>query len=149
VLVGLDLVQIAQVRDSIQRFGSRYLHRVYTERELAQVSNAAGPGETRSSDDSSPAMQTVTRLASTFAAKEATLKVLRPEVRWMNWRSIEVLRMEDGWPEVVLHGAAAALAKKRRVGTLSVSMTHEAEYAGAVVVATGGGGRVRRRRRHG
>jgi holo-[acyl-carrier protein] synthase len=147
VLVGLDLVQISQVFDSIQRFGSRYLERVYTQRELAQVLTEI---------DST---QGATRLASTFAAKEATLKVLRPDVRWMDWRSIEVVRTAGGWPEVVLHGAAAALARKRRVGRLAVSMSHEAEYAGAVVIATGTnplgdipkptGGRVGRRRRNG
>jgi holo-[acyl-carrier protein] synthase len=145
VLVGLDLVQISQVFDSIQRFGSRYLERVYTQRELAQVLTEI---------DST---QGATRLASTFAAKEATLKVLRPDVRWMDWRSIEVVRTAGGWPEVVLHGAAAALARKRRVGRLAVSMSHEAEYAGAVVIATGPlgdtpkppGGSVRRRRRNG
>jgi holo-[acyl-carrier protein] synthase len=105
------------VEASIRRFGDRYLARVYTPQELAFASTA-------------------TRLASTFAAKEATLKVLRPVTRWMDWRSIEVLRAPAGWPEVVLHGEALALARIARIEELAVTMTHEADFAGAVVVAT-------------
>jgi holo-[acyl-carrier protein] synthase len=135
VLVGFDLVQISQVQDSILRFGDRYLTRVYTDRELLQVGSTPP--------------QMATRLASSFAAKEATLKVLRPDARWLDWRSIEVVRTSGGWAEVVLHGAAAALAKRRRVGRLAVTMSHEADYAGAVVIGMGRGARPGARRKRG
>jgi holo-[acyl-carrier protein] synthase len=117
VQVGFDLMQISQVEDSVRRFGERYLGRVYTDRERREAGSPA-------------------RLASTFAAKEATLKALRPRSRWVDWREIEIVRDPSGAPAVVLSGEALALARRGRLRQFAVTMTHEADYAGAVVIAT-------------
>lgn len=119
---GIDLVDIRSVRESVERFGSEYLERMYTSREIADCSGEAGPD---------PA-----RLAARFAAKEATLKVLRPSPdEAVPWRSVEVVRASGGWVELELHDAAAALAEAAGLTELAVSLTHECDYASAVVVA--------------
>jgi holo-[acyl-carrier protein] synthase len=120
VRVGLDLISVEEVSDSVVRFGNRYLDRVYTSHELASCVGtppvvAAG-------------------LAARFAAKEATLKVLRALTQ-PDWRSIEVRRDAGGWCSISLTGQAAALAEKAGINELTVSLTHDAAVAAAVVVA--------------
>jgi holo-[acyl-carrier protein] synthase len=121
VRVGTDLVFIDTVRGSISNHGGHYLERVYSERELrdCHTSNGIDPE----------------RLAARFAAKEATLKVLRPRDEGVPWNSIEVCRDPFGWVELELSGPAAALAREAGVTELSLSIAHEGEFATAVVVA--------------
>jgi holo-[acyl-carrier protein] synthase len=120
VRVGADVVKVGQVSDSIARFGDRYVRRIYTEHEIASCSG-------------SPSV-TSAGLAARFAAKEATLKVLRPAGYQPDWRSIEVRRHPDGWCRMVLSGHAANLAAEAGLGELAVSLTHEEDIAAAVVV---------------
>lgn len=123
VEVGIDLVQVRRVAESIATFGERFLRRVFTDHEL---STAIGDGDVRAA-----------RLAARFAAKEATVKVLRPEARWFDWRSIEVIRSASGHCEIALHGAARELAARGGIHALRLSMTHEEGLAAAVVVGVG------------
>jgi holo-[acyl-carrier protein] synthase len=115
--VGIDLVAVTSVTDSVAAHGDRYLERIYTEQELA---DCAGDPE---------------RLAARFAAKEAAIKVLRPGDEPLPWREIEVVRDSSGWVELRLAGRAAEQAKRERIAGLAVSVTHEAGFASAVVVA--------------
>jgi holo-[acyl-carrier protein] synthase len=119
--VGIDLCHTADVEASIAQFGDRYLTRVFTERELAYA------------NESIP--QRAERLAARFAAKEATLKVLRPIDVRPNWRSIEVMRSTHGWCDVSLTETAAAIAKAQGIEHLSLSMSHDAGIATAIVIA--------------
>jgi holo-[acyl-carrier protein] synthase len=119
--VGTDLVFVDTVRESIASHGEHYLTRVYTERELEDCRSANGVD--------------AERLAARFAAKEATMKVLRPRDEGIPLRSIEVRRDPDGWVELELSGAAAALANQSGVTELALSIAHEGEFATAVVVA--------------
>ena len=121
VRVGIDLVAVAAVRESIDVHADRYLNRIYTDREL---------GDCRTPEGVDPE-----RLAARFAAKEATLKVLRPDEEAIPWRSIEVRRQPAGWVELELSGRAAALAEQAGVSDLALSLTHEDGFASAVVVA--------------
>jgi holo-[acyl-carrier protein] synthase len=121
VAVGVDLVDIAEVARSVKHFGDRYLRRVYTEHE---ISCCEGSPEVVASS-----------LAARFAAKEATIKVLRPDGHRPDWRSIEVVRLPSGACKLRLHGSAAKLAVQRGLGPLALSMTHEAGLAAAVVVS--------------
>jgi holo-[acyl-carrier protein] synthase len=116
VRLGVDLVLVPQVRDALARFGARYLERIFTSRE--RVYAEANPS------------QTAERLAARFAAKEATFKVLR-STGGIAWRDIEI--GSDG--DMALSGGALALAHERGLGTLSVSVSHEGDYATAVVAA--------------
>jgi holo-[acyl-carrier protein] synthase len=123
--VGLDLTSVKAVSESIRTHGRRYLERVYTPGELQECDTASGPD--------------AERLAGRFAAKEATMKVLRPgDDTPLPWTAIEVHRAPGGSVEVELSGQAAELASASRVGSLSASITHEREFAAAVVVATTG-----------
>jgi holo-[acyl-carrier protein] synthase len=110
------------VAESIARFGTRYLRRVYTDHELE---SSAGVPSVRAA-----------RLAARFAAKEAAVKVLRPRGHRPDWRAIEVRRHPGGWCDLALTGEAAALAAEQGIQTLAVSLSHEAGVAAAVVVAT-------------
>jgi holo-[acyl-carrier protein] synthase len=144
VRVGTDIVGVADVRASISRFGDRYLSRVFTPRELAYcLARTDAP----------------VHLAARFAAKEATMKVLRPSKdEAIDWLSIELVRAPEGHCDVALTGAAEALAHRARITGLGVSLSHETHYATAVVVAEhdpdvlsvqprGNAGMVRSRRR--
>jgi holo-[acyl-carrier protein] synthase len=121
IRVGADRMMVGQVEDSIASFGDRYLRRVYTEHEIESC-------------DGAPSV-TSAGLAARFAAKEATLKVLRPRGHQPEWRSIEVRRHDGGWCSMSLSGYAAELAAQAGLGELAVSLTHEEGIAGAVVVA--------------
>lgn len=122
--VGIDLVSVDSVSESLSTHPERYLDRVFTAREVADCS---GKPE---------------RLAARFAAKEAALKVLRPgRDDSVPWPAIEVRRDPDGWVALELSGPAAALADAAGVIGLSVSLTHEAGMASAVVIAEMGDSR--------
>jgi holo-[acyl-carrier protein] synthase len=122
VRVGIDLVSVSSVQEAIRLHAKSYLERVYSERELqdCRLSQGIAPE----------------RLAARFAAKEATLKVLRPADDAVPWHAIEVLRDPSGWVELRLSGGAAALANAAGLTEFSVSLTHEDGMAAAVVVAS-------------
>lgn len=114
--VGTDLVAVETVAESIRAHGERYLDRIFTAGEQADCGGD------------------VARLAARFAAKEATLKVLRPDDDSVPWRCIEVVRHPAGWVDLELSGAAAELAAVSGIAGLGVSLTHEGAYASAVVI---------------
>jgi holo-[acyl-carrier protein] synthase len=122
VRVGIDLCSVREVAESIERFGDRYLRRIYTEHEVEYCGQ-------------DPALS-AERFAARFAAKEATVKVLRPRDSWPDWRSIEVRRDPGGWCELSLTGAAAELARDADISSFAVSLSHDGGMANAVVVAT-------------
>ena len=124
ICVGVDVIRVKEVAQSLERFGERYVRRIFTTAEAAYCQSAVGSGIAE-------------RFAARFAAKEAVLKALRPEETPVDWRSIEVRRDASGWPEVVLHGEAAALAARRGLETVALSMSHGADCAIAVVAAHG------------
>lgn len=121
VRVGADLMRVRDVADSVTRFGGRYTSRVYTPHELASCGGAVEPA--------------AEGLAARFAAKEAMVKVLRPQEHQPDWRSIEVFQHGPGWCSLQLTGTAATLAAEAGIRSLAVSLSHEAGMACAVVVA--------------
>jgi len=119
--VGIDLVSVDSVRESIRDHGARYLKRIYTEGELHDCRTDQGI--------------IAERLAARFAAKEATLKVLRPTDEAIPWRAMEVVRHGAGWVEVELSGRAETLADEAGLSDFALSISHEAGYASAIVIA--------------
>lgn len=119
--VGVDTVGVTDVLASLRTFGERYLNRVFTAHEQ---SSCCGPDEVRARG-----------LAARFAAKEATVKALRAHDLAGAWTAIEVRRDPAGWAGIALHGAAAEHARRRGICDLSLSMTHDASLATAIVVA--------------
>jgi holo-[acyl-carrier protein] synthase len=121
IRVGIDLVSTDAVRASITTHGDRYLARVYSDGE---VSDCARRGRIDAD-----------QLAARFAAKEATFKVLRVGDEPMAWTDVEVRREPAGWTQLALHGNAATLAERAGIVDFALSLSHEAGYAAAVVVA--------------
>jgi holo-[acyl-carrier protein] synthase len=121
ILIGVDIQQIDEVRESIERFGDRYVRRVYTDYEIDDCcTNAQGAASA---------------LASRFAAKEAMFKVLTNGDGVATWQEIEVRRLETGQPALVLRGAAAELADRQGIATIFLSLSQSGATAAAVVVA--------------
>jgi holo-[acyl-carrier protein] synthase len=119
--VGADIASVDDVCASVARFGDRYLERVFTPHELACCTGRS--------------TVVAASLAARFAAKEATIKVLRPIDVTPAWQTIEVRQHPSGWCEICLTGEAAKLAAAAEITELAVSLTHEGDLAAAVVLA--------------
>ncbi len=115
--VGIDVVEIARIAALEQRFGERFLRRVYTRAELAHC--AGRPAS----------------LAARWAAKEAAAKVLGTGIGDVSWRDLEVVRDASGQPALRLHGSALARAAGLGLTQFALSLSHTAELAVAIVVA--------------
>jgi holo-[acyl-carrier protein] synthase len=126
--IGMDIVDVVDVEDSVARLGDRYLRRVFSPRELEACANGAD----------------ARRLAAHFAAKEATFKAICGEDDAVDWRSIEVHLGPSGDTTVVLSEPAEGLARRAGIVTLTASVSATRRHATAVVVAEGppGSGRV-------
>jgi holo-[acyl-carrier protein] synthase len=127
--VGIDLVLVEDVARSVERFGPRYVDRIFTAHEVVCCQG----------DDSTggPASY-YQRLAARFAAKEAMVKVLRPAGPRPAWHDIEVRREAGGWTGMRLSGLAAELAAEAGIEEVAVSLTHEEPLAAALVVGVCG-----------
>ena len=112
--VGVDIVEIARVEESLRRFGDRFRRRVYTPGELAETGER-GPS-----------------LAARFAAKEATVKALGSSAVALH--EIEVVRPSGARPELRLSGRAAARAAELGVQEIALSLSHSRDFAVAMVV---------------
>jgi holo-[acyl-carrier protein] synthase len=118
--IGIDVVQNDRLRDSIQRFGDRFLNRIYTEREIEYCKKCAQPE---------------IHFAARFAAKEAAFKAIG--TGWaagVKWKDVEVERMPSGKPELRLYGEALARAESAGATRFYVSLTHDQLVSCAVVV---------------
>lgn len=122
IRVGVDLVQVSRVTESVTLFGERFLRRVFTEDEIAYATSAPAAAPER--------------LAARFAAKEATMKALGLVEDPCDWRHIEVRRQPSGACDLALHGSVSEAAARLGVRTISLSMSHEGDYATAVVITT-------------
>jgi holo-[acyl-carrier protein] synthase len=117
---GIDLVEIDRIQHSLDRYGSRFLDRVYTAAEQAYCVRKRNAAES---------------LAARFAAKEAGAKALGTGIsQGVSWLEIEVVREPGGRPTLVFHGRAAARAQRMRVRHAALSITHTANLAMASVV---------------
>lgn len=118
--IGSDLAEVPRIRASRERFGERFLTRVYTETEVRYSLSKANVDE---------------RLAGRFAAKEAGMKALGTGLsRGVTWKDFAVGREPSGKPTLVLSGKAAEIAAARGVKRVHLTITHTATMAMAVVV---------------
>ena len=117
---GVDLAEVPRIRASIERFGQRFIQRIYTRAEIAYVERKANRYE---------------RYAARFAAKEAGMKAIG--TGWaggVRWQDFEVANLPTGKPTLRLHGVAAEVAARLSVRHVSLSLTHTAEYGMAHVI---------------
>jgi holo-[acyl-carrier protein] synthase len=121
--LGIDIIRVERIRQTLARFGTRFSRRVLT------------PAEQRYVRDRPETM------AGRWAAKEAVSKVLGLGVRGIGWRDIEIERLPTGQPSVRLHGRAERRAEQLGMGRVAISISHEADYAVAIAfgVRTAGG----------
>lgn len=122
----MDIVDIARIQALLDRYGERFLRRVYTEAESAYAMDGANRAE---------------RLAGRFAVKEAVMKALGTgKSQGILWRDVETVRGRFGKPEVRLHGQAVKWVKVRGWGAAHVSITHDGGKAVAFVILEKAGG---------
>jgi len=121
---GIDLAEIARIQHSVDRYGSRFLDRVYTSAEQAYCLRKRNSAES---------------LAARFAAKEAGAKALGTGISYgVNWLEIEVIREPSGRPTLQFRGRAAEIAARLGVVHAALSITHTADLAMASVVLEDG-----------
>ena len=120
---GVDITDVARIKAAVERFGDRFLERVFTPEEVRYCTAKANPAE---------------RLAARFAAKEAGMKALGTGLRHgITWHDVEVVRQPGGRPAIRFSGKAAEFAERLGCKRAHLSLTHTAEQAMAFVVLEG------------
>ena len=117
---GIDIAEVPRIAQAIQRYGDRFLHRIFTEGEIQYCESKANRVE---------------RYAARFAAKEAAMKALG--TGWnhgVRWRDVEVRREPGGRPTLAFHGKAAEFASKLGAVHVALSLSHTASEAIAQVI---------------
>ncbi len=118
--IGVDLVECARIQRSIDRFGDRFLHRVFTDGEIEYSMSMKFPAR---------------HLAARFAGKEAVSKAFGTGIgKAMGWRNIDIQKKESGEPFLVFSGPAEAFATKRGVTSALITLSHTEHHAVACVV---------------
>lgn len=118
IATGVDLIEIDRIAATLQRYGERFLRRIYTPDEIAYCRGRAP------------------NLAARFAAKEAVMKSLGTGYRGVGWRDVEVVRAPSGAPSPRLHGRARQRAERLGVTEIGISLSHSRGFALAFAVAT-------------
>jgi holo-[acyl-carrier protein] synthase len=117
---GIDIAEVPRIRETIARFGSRFVERVFTEGEIRYCDSKANRVE---------------RYAARFAAKEAGMKALGTGWNFgVRWRDIEVARKPGSRPTLLFHGKAGEFAARLGTKNVALSLTHTAEQAMAFVI---------------
>ncbi len=118
------MVEIGRIQQSVDRYGKRFLDRVYTATEQAYCLRKRKAAES---------------LAARFAAKEAGAKALGTGIsHGVSWLEIEVVRESSGKPTLRYHGRAAEFASRLGAARAALSITHTATFALASVVLEDG-----------
>ena len=113
--IGIDIVEIKRLQKVSKKWGSAFLNKVYTKRELGYAHQKRFPYQ---------------HLAARFAAKEAIFKALgEVETDFVGWRNVEILNDANGKPVVHWHGDAEVSRKKRNIRDVVVSLSHTENYA--------------------
>lgn len=122
--IGIDLVEISRIRDSLKRFGDRFVDRILTPSEAGYCASCADPA---------------LHVAARFAAKEAVGKALGTGIGIdLAWHDVEVVRHPGGNPEVRLIGKGRLFADSKGISRIHLSLTHTAQTAAAVVIFESG-----------
>jgi holo-[acyl-carrier protein] synthase len=120
---GIDLVEVARLAASLEKFGDRFLTRVLVAEEITYCRTHKNPAPF---------------LAARFAAKEAIAKAFGTGIgAQIGWHDMEICRKESGEPFVVLHGRGAELFAVRGVKKIHISLTHTEIYAAATAILEG------------
>jgi holo-[acyl-carrier protein] synthase len=116
--IGTDIIEIERIRQAIERWGERFINRVYTKAELKIYGHRAHS------------------LAASFASKEAVMKMLGTGARGVAWREIETLYHPSGKPLIKLSGRAQEVANKLGIKEIDVSLAHSRDNAIATAIGS-------------
>lgn len=120
---GVDIVETARIRDSLEKFGERFLNRCFWPDEVRYCNGMKFPE---------------LHFAARFAAKEAVSKAFGTGIgHQLGWKDMEICKRDSGEPFVVLHSKGADLAKVRGVTEVFISLSHCKDYAAAHAVIVG------------
>ncbi len=121
--MGVDIAEVPRVQAAIERYGTRFLNRLFTPAEIRYCESKANKYE---------------RFAARFAAKEAALKAIGTGwKRGVTWLDVEVVREPSGRPTLAFRGKAAEFAQRLGTRTVSISLSHTEEIAIAQVILEG------------
>lgn len=117
---GIDLIEVARIASSFEKFGERFVNRILLPDEIAYCLSHKKPAPF---------------LAVRFAAKEAVSKAFGTGIgAALGWQDMEIRRQESGEPFVVLHGRGRELFASRGAKNLHISLTHTENYAAATAI---------------
>ncbi len=117
---GIDLIEVARIASSFEKFGERFVNRILLPDEIAYCLQHRKPAPF---------------LAARFAAKEAISKAFGTGIgAALSWQDMEIRRKESGEPFVILHGKGLELFAARGAQSLHVSLTHTENYAAATAI---------------
>ncbi len=116
--IGIDMVKIDRMKSAVERWGDRFLHRVFTENEIAYSYEKTEP---------------YLSLSVRFAAKEAFIKAIGSEVA-VSLTDIEVVNTGSGRPLIEVRGALVKFFEDRSIRCAHLSLSHEREYGVACVI---------------
>lgn len=120
---GIDIIEVARIRASHEKFGDRFLNRILRPAEIAYCMQHRNPAPF---------------LAARFAAKEAISKAFGTGIgRDLGWQDMEVGRKESGEPFVILHDGGQALFEKRGGTRFQLTLSHTDNYAAAMAILEG------------
>jgi len=120
---GVDITEVARIKAAVERFGERFLKRVFTAAEVHYCTSKANPEE---------------RLAARFAAKEAAMKAIGTGLRHgITWQDVEVVRIPGQRPQLRFSGKAAEFASRLGCARTHISLSHTADQAIAHVILEG------------
>jgi holo-[acyl-carrier protein] synthase len=121
--IGVDVIECSRIQHSIERFGDRFLHRVFTDGEIEYSMSMKFPER---------------HLAARFAGKEAVAKAFGTGIgKAMGWRNIDIQKRKSGEPFLVFTGPAEAFAAERGVISAFITLSHTENYAVACAVLEG------------
>lgn len=121
--IGTDICSVVRVRQAYERFGDKFIDKLFTDDEKAYALSRP--------------KRIAEIISARIAAKEAVSKVLGTGWYGLHWKEVEVTKKWTGEPGIALHGRGIALAEKLGLKTFEVSISHEREFAVAFVVAYG------------
>ncbi|MDB6065989.1 MAG: synthase [Pedosphaera sp.] len=121
--VGIDIIEVARIQASYEKFGERFMNRILHPGEIAYCLSHRLPAPF---------------IAARFAAKEAISKAFGTGIgAQLGWQDMEVMRRESGEPYVVLHGNGQTLLQERRGRVVLISLSHTQQHASAVAILEG------------
>ena len=124
--IGIDIIEVARIGASYERFGERFLKRILLPDEIQYCLSHSAPAPF---------------LAARFAAKEAISKAFGTGIgAQLGWQDMEVRRKTSGEPFVILHGAGERLLAERKARVVLISLSHTQQHAAAVAILESAGG---------